>query len=104
MEIIKLTLITLIFVEVTILLIKNLHKPFINPNAKRKVYIDTSALMDGRILAIAETGFIGDDLIIPRSVVRELQLMLTARITKNVLVHELASIMSTILSASCILI
>lgn len=75
MEIIKLILITLIFIEVTILLIKNLHKPFINPNAKRKIYIDTSALMDGRILAIAETGFIGDDLIIPRSVVRELQLL-----------------------------
>lgn len=75
MEIIKLILTTLIFIEVTILLIKNLHKPFINPNAKRKVYIDTSALMDGRILAIAETGFIGDDLIVPRSVIRELQLL-----------------------------
>ena len=42
---------------------------------KRKVYVDTSALMDGRILSIAKTGFIGDDLIIPRSAIRELQLL-----------------------------
>ncbi len=44
-------------------------------SGKRKVYIDTSALIDGRILSVAETGFIGDDLIIPRSVIRELQLL-----------------------------
>ena len=31
--------------------------------------------MDGRILPVAETGFIGDDLIIPRSVIREMQLL-----------------------------
>ena len=42
---------------------------------KRKIYVDTSALMDGRILSIARTGFIGDDLIIPRSAIRELQLL-----------------------------
>ncbi len=42
---------------------------------KRKIYVDTSALMDGRILSIAHTGFIGDDLIIPRSAIRELQLL-----------------------------
>lgn len=42
---------------------------------KRKIYVDTSALIDGRILEIAKTGFIGDNLIIPRSVIRELQLL-----------------------------
>lgn len=65
----------IILAETTLLLIKNLKKPIMNPNAKRKVYIDTSALMDGRILAVAKTGFIGDDLIIPRSVIREMQLL-----------------------------
>ncbi len=30
-----------------------------------KVYVDTSALMDSRLLGVAETGFMGDDLIIP---------------------------------------
>jgi len=41
----------------------------------RKVYVDTSSLMDGRILEVAKTGFFSDDLIIPRSVIRELQLL-----------------------------
>lgn len=39
------------------------------------VYVDTSVLIDGRILAIAETGFITAELIIPRSVIGELQLL-----------------------------
>lgn len=39
------------------------------------MYIDTSVLMDGRILPIAETGFITADLVIPRSVIGELQLL-----------------------------
>lgn len=39
------------------------------------VYVDTSVLIDGRILAIAETGFITAELVIPRSVVSELQLL-----------------------------
>ena len=41
----------------------------------RKVFVDTSALIDGRILAVAKTGFIGYDLVIPRGVIRELQLL-----------------------------
>ena len=42
---------------------------------QRGVLIDTSVLMDGRITAIAATGFIGGALVIPRSVVGELQLL-----------------------------
>lgn len=64
----------IILAETSVLLVKNRKTPLLNPN-KRKVYVDTSALMDVRLLAIAETGFIGDDLIIPRSVIRELQLL-----------------------------
>ena len=37
--------------------------------------MDTSSLIDGRIVAVAQTGFIGDDILIPRSVIRELQLL-----------------------------
>ncbi|MBQ8996780.1 TRAM domain-containing protein [Candidatus Saccharibacteria bacterium] len=44
-------------------------------SGRRKVYVDTSALMDGRILTIAKTGFLADDFIIPRSVIREMQLL-----------------------------
>ena len=65
----------IILAETTILLITTSKKPLLNNNQKRKVYIDTSALMDVRLLAIAETGFIGDDVIIPRSVIHELQLL-----------------------------
>lgn len=41
----------------------------------RKVYVDTSVLINGRILNIARTGFISDDLIILKSVLRELQIL-----------------------------
>ena len=42
---------------------------------KQWVLIDTSVLMDGRITPVAATGFIGGTLVIPRSVVRELQFL-----------------------------
>lgn len=42
---------------------------------RRAVLVDTSVLMDGRITSVAKTGFIGDTLVIPRSVVGELQLL-----------------------------
>ena len=66
-------LVVLIFLETSALLFLRLKKPVLNSRARRKIYVDTSALMDGRILAVAKTGFIGDDLIIPRSVIREMQ-------------------------------
>lgn len=75
MELFILVIVLLIFAETSILFVKNGKKPFINSNQKRKVYVDTSALMDPRLIQVAETGFIGDDLIIPRSVIHELQLL-----------------------------
>lgn len=42
---------------------------------QRGILVDTSVLMDGRITAVAGTGFIGGALVIPRSVVGELQLL-----------------------------
>ena len=41
--------------------------------SERPIFVDTSVLIDGRIIAVAESGFIGDTLVIPKSVVRELQ-------------------------------
>ena len=41
----------------------------------RPILVDTSVLIDGRIISIAKSGFIGDTLVIPRSVVRELQFL-----------------------------
>lgn len=75
MDFIFLSIILIILAETTVLVAKSRQKPFLNTNSKRKVYVDTSALMDMRLLAIAETGFIGDSVIIPRSVIHELQLL-----------------------------
>lgn len=74
MELFILCIVLVILAETTVLLIKN-HKPIINTNNKRKVYVDTSVLIDGRILNIAKTGFLGDDMIILKSVLKELQLL-----------------------------
>lgn len=75
MELFILAITLLILAETTVLFIKSRQKPLLSTNQKRKVYVDTSALMDPRLLAVAQTGFIGDEVIIPRSVTRELQLL-----------------------------
>lgn len=43
--------------------------------SKKQVLVDTSILIDGRFLAVAKTGFINFEILIPRSVVGELQLL-----------------------------
>lgn len=75
MELFILIVALAILAETTILLIKSSQKPLLNGNPKRKVYVDTSALMDQRLIEVARTGFIGDELLIPRSVTNELQLL-----------------------------
>jgi uncharacterized protein YacL len=42
---------------------------------KRMIFVDTSVLIDGRIIPVAASGFIGDTLAIPRSVIGELQFL-----------------------------
>lgn len=42
---------------------------------KQYIFIDSSVLIDGRIIAIAQSGFVGGTLAIPRSVIGELQFM-----------------------------
>ncbi len=42
---------------------------------KRMILVDTSVLMDGRILSVAKSGFIGDTVTIPRSVIGEMQFL-----------------------------
>lgn len=58
--------------EVTYLVAK---LPRTTSTKKRMVFVDTSVLIDGRIIAVAQSGFIGDTLAIPRSVVGELQFL-----------------------------
>lgn len=75
MDLLILIIALLLLAEMTVIFIKNSQKPFLGTNQKRKLYVDTSALMDPRFVSVAKTGFISDDLIIPRSVINELQLL-----------------------------
>lgn len=63
-----------ILAEVTYLVIK-LPRQNISRKQSRPIFVDTSVLIDGRIIAVAQSGFIGDTLVIPRSVIGELQFL-----------------------------
>lgn len=72
-DIVLIAVTLLILAEVSYLLAK---LPTTTLKAKdRAILIDTSVLMDGRITSIAATGFMGGTLVIPRSVVGELQFL-----------------------------
>lgn len=60
-----------ILVETSVLLFRK--KPSFR--GERMILVDTSVLIDGRILDIAEAGFVPGRLVIPRSVLGELQLL-----------------------------
>lgn len=72
MEIATLVLILAVLAETTYLTVE---KKIPRKTGRRKIYVDTSVLIDGRILGIAESGFLEGDLIILKSVLRELQLL-----------------------------
>jgi uncharacterized protein YacL len=63
-----------ILAEVTYLVVK-LPRQNIGKKQSRPIFVDTSVLIDGRIIAVAKSGFIGDTLVIPRSVIGELQFL-----------------------------
>ena len=77
MDLLLIIILVAIFIETTVIAVKIFKNgnSRISSNARRKVFIDTSTLMDGRILSVAKAGFLGDDILIPRSVIRELQLL-----------------------------
>lgn len=73
MEIIIISLLLVIAAEATYLVAVNTKKS-VGKKAGRPIFVDTSVLIDGRIIAVAESGFIGSDMLfIPRSVIGELQ-------------------------------
>ena len=72
MELFILIVVLIILAETTVLVLRKYKPTF---NSKRKIYVDTSALIDGRILNIARSGFLDGDLIILKSVLLELQLL-----------------------------
>lgn len=72
MELFILIVSLLVLGETSYLTFRKIQK---SPSGKRKIYVDTSVLIDGRILNIARSGFISDDLVILKSVLLELQLI-----------------------------
>lgn len=63
-----------IFIETTYLTVMKLRQRSLKV-ARGSILLDTCSIMDGRIIDVARTGIITAELIIPRSVVRELQLL-----------------------------
>lgn len=63
-----------ILAQVTYLVVK-LPRQNLSRRQSRPILVDTSVLIDGRIIAVAQSGFIGDTLVIPRSVIGELQFL-----------------------------
>ena len=72
MELFILIVVLIILAETTVLVLRKYRPTF---NSKRKIYVDTSVLIDGRILNVARSGFLDGDLIILKSVLLELQLL-----------------------------
>ena len=72
MELFILIAVIAILAETTVLVLRK-YKPALNN--KRKIYVDTSALIDGRVLNVARSGFLDGDLIVLKSVLLELQLL-----------------------------
>ena len=72
MELFILIVVLVILAETTVLTFRKYKTTL---SGKRKIYVDTSVLIDGRILNIARSGFLDGDLIILKSVLLELQLL-----------------------------
>lgn len=70
-----LTVVVLVVLAEVTYLVAKLPRQNISRKQGRPILVDTSVLIDGRIIAVAKSGFIGDTLIIPRSVIGELQFL-----------------------------
>jgi len=73
LQLILLIVMLAILAEVTYLVVK-LPRQSLSKKG-RAILVDTSVLIDGRIISVAKSGFVGDTLVIPRSVVGELQFL-----------------------------
>lgn len=74
MDIILLTILVLVALQTTYILLLLLSRST-NRSKKTRIFIDTSVLIDGRVLEIARSGFIPGVMVVPRSVINELQLL-----------------------------
>ena len=74
MELLTLIVVLIVALETSILFVLKLKQPRFKVS-RGSMLLDTSAIMDGRIVDVARTGIITAELIVPRSVIRELQLL-----------------------------
>lgn len=74
MENIIIILLLIIMAEVTFLTSLNLNKLRIKKDSN-PIFVDTSVLIDGRIIMVAKAGFLMGRICVPRSVIGELQYM-----------------------------
>ena len=74
LQLILVGVLLVVLAEVTFLVMK-MPRAAAFKKQTRPVFIDTSVLIDGRIIPVAKSGFMTDTLVIPRSVVGELQFL-----------------------------
>ena len=75
MELLIISALLVIAAETTYLVVAQTIKFKHSKKQHMPIFVDTSVLIDGRIISIAESGFITSTLFIPRSVVGELQFL-----------------------------
>jgi rRNA-processing protein FCF1 len=73
-EILLVTAALAILAETTYLVVKQ-PRQVTKKQSGSSILVDTSVLIDGRIIAVAKSGFVGGTLIVPRSVIGELQFL-----------------------------
>jgi rRNA-processing protein FCF1 len=73
-DVLIVVIIFVILAEVTYLVARQSRRS-VGKKQGRPILVDTSVLIDGRIIAVAKSGFITETLVIPRSVVGELQFL-----------------------------
>lgn len=66
---------TIILVAVVVILIKQYSFKPSQKNSAHSVILDSSAIIDGRIIEIAQAGFMPGQMVVPQFIVRELQLL-----------------------------
>src|SRR5688572_30329885 len=74
LQLILVAVLLVVLAEVTFLVMK-LPRSSAFKKQGRPVFIDTSVLIDGRIIPVAKSGFMTDTLVIPRSAIGELQFL-----------------------------
>jgi uncharacterized protein YacL len=75
MELLLLAVLLFIAAETSYLIYVHASKDRHSKRLQQPIFVDTSVLIDGRIIAVAQSGFITSTLYIPRSVVGELQFL-----------------------------